>query len=101
MPDFFRRLIRYLNYPADTHGKVDEVLQRVRQLSDEFYEVIRRGRCLSPASQGRSLRAQSAREDTTSTRRAVGSASSALPESWQSPRQREHLRHYRSMPPPW
>lgn len=40
MPDFFRRLIRYLNYPADTHGKVDEVLQRVRQLSDEFYARI-------------------------------------------------------------
>src|SRR5260370_11761482 len=40
MTAFLRRVIRYLNYPADTHGKVDEVLKRIRQSSDEFYARI-------------------------------------------------------------
>jgi hypothetical protein len=36
MRDLFLRIRRYLNYPADTHGKVEEIWQRMRVLSESF-----------------------------------------------------------------
>jgi|GEM_PF-6599232 len=34
--NLFLRIRRYLNYPADTHGKVEEIWQRMRVLSESF-----------------------------------------------------------------
>ena len=36
MRDLFHRIWRYLNYPADTNGKMTEVWQRMRVLCEEF-----------------------------------------------------------------
>jgi hypothetical protein len=39
MRNLLKRIWRYLNYPPDTRGKVEEILQRARQLRDPLPQL--------------------------------------------------------------